>query len=63
MVDTSEFEDVKTRLAALENRHKIQKNDENRPTLRRATTPGGNNGNGNDNGNGDERPTLKRRDS
>ena len=63
MVDTSEFEDVKTRLAALENRHKIQKNDENRPTLRRATTPGGNNGNDNGNGNGDERPTLKRRDS
>jgi predicted Zn-dependent protease len=65
LVDTSEFESVKARLAALENRHKIQNNDEKRPTLRRATTPGGNdNGNGNGNDNKDDgRPTLKRRSS
>ena len=37
--DTSEFEDVKARLAALENRHKIQNPKDNRPTLRRATGP------------------------
>ncbi|HEU5336394.1 MAG TPA: M48 family metallopeptidase [Terriglobales bacterium] len=37
--DTSEFEDVKARLAAVENRHKIQNPKDNRPTLRRATGP------------------------
>ena len=37
--DTSEFEDVKARLAAVENRHKIQNPKDNRPTLRRAKGP------------------------
>ena len=51
--DTSEFEDVKARLAALENRHKIQNPNDNRPTLRRATGPNQKKDDG--------RPTLKRR--
>ena len=35
MVSTSEFDDVKARLAAIENRHKIQdkKEDKNQPSL------------------------------
>jgi len=53
-LDTSEFENVKARLAQIENLHKPSSPDElKRPTLRRASNP-----NGNDNG----RPTLKRRD-
>ncbi len=61
-LNTSEFEDVKERLAQLENRHKIDKNHGgDGPTLRRAshTDP---NDTGND-GDADERPKLKRRDS
>jgi len=53
IVDTSEFDNVKARLAAIENRHKIEdKKDGNRPTLRRAEKPKGQD---------DGRPTLKRR--
>ncbi len=56
VLDTSEFDAVKARLAALENRHKLDNNkNENRPTLRRADQ---NDGKSNDDG----RPTLKRRD-
>ncbi len=52
--DTSEFQEVKARLAAIENRHKLNdKEDQNRPTLRRAQN------NGKDD---DGRPTLRRRD-
>ena len=51
IVDTSEFENVKARLAASENRHRIQDHHENRPTLRRAQKPGD-----------DQPPVLKRRD-
>jgi hypothetical protein len=61
VLDTSEFEEVKSRLAALENKHKIQdQKDANRPTLRRASVdnPSGTN-NGKDD---DQRPVLKRRD-
>ncbi|MDT8067726.1 MAG: M48 family metallopeptidase [Terriglobia bacterium] len=36
IVDTSEFEHVKARLAALENRRKLQSPKDHRPTLRRA---------------------------
>jgi len=61
-VDTSEFEQVKARLAALENRKKITPDkDENRPTLRRTTGPDDNNKDGNGKSD-DDRPTLKRRD-
>jgi predicted Zn-dependent protease len=52
--DTSEFEDVKARLAAVENRHKIQNPKDNRPTLRRTTGP-------DDQKKDDGRPTLKKR--
>jgi predicted Zn-dependent protease len=64
IVDTSEFEHVKARLAALENRHKLQNDKDNRerPTLRRATADNpqedGSSGSKTD----DDRPTLKRND-
>jgi predicted Zn-dependent protease len=61
IVSTSEFDQVKARLAAIENRHKVDEDKTNKPTLRRTatntTSKDGNNGN-----NGDDRPTLKRRD-
>jgi beta-barrel assembly-enhancing protease len=61
IVTTSEFDDVKARLAAIENRHKvIDQKDANKPSLRRASTSDGN-GNGGDQSD-DDRPTLKRRD-
>src|SRR5499427_5098733 len=68
VVNTSEFNDVKGRLAMLHNRRKIdQKDDPNRPRLRRA--PGSGTGPVDENEDGtkpktdqDERPTLKRRD-
>jgi len=66
IVDTSEFENVKARLASLENRHKVQdqKTNGDRPTLRRATAdnPSQDNGNGSSGSSGDDRPTLKRND-
>jgi beta-barrel assembly-enhancing protease len=61
-VDTSEFEDVKTRLAALENRHKV--NDDHGgsgPTLRRATHAD-NTDAGQNSDDQDQHPTLKRHD-
>jgi len=61
-VTTSEFDDVKTRLAALENRRKmIDPKDSSKPSLRRAST----NKSGSDSSSstsGDDHPTLKRRD-
>jgi len=65
IVDTSEFQLVKGRLAALENRHKLQndKDNKDRPTLRRATADNpSTNGNGSGTQNDDDRPTLKRSD-
>ncbi len=54
ILDTSEFENVKARLATLENRHKLQNpQDSRRPTLRRAENPSDDNG---------KPPVLKRRD-
>ncbi len=62
MVTTSEFDDVKARLARLENKRKINdKKDGNKPTLRRA---GGSNSDPNKPDTttaGDDRPTLGRR--
>ena len=68
VVNTSEFNDVKGRLAMLHNRRKIDTNvDPSRPRLRRA--PGSTTGPVDENDDGtkpktdqDERPTLKRRD-
>jgi predicted Zn-dependent protease len=66
IVNTSEFNDVKARLAMLHNRRKVDtKDDPNRPRLRRA--PGTGTGPVDDNADDkqkpdqDERPTLKRR--
>ncbi len=58
--DTSEFQMVKARLATLENRHKVEDQKENRPTLRRTTADSsqGDTTKTND----DDRPTLKKRD-
>jgi hypothetical protein len=63
VVNTSEFNDVRARLAMLHNRRKPEADDPNRPRLRRA--PGsGTGGTVDDPGqkpDSDERPTLKRR--
>jgi beta-barrel assembly-enhancing protease len=65
VVNTSEFNDVKARLAMLHNHRKIDNNqDPNRPTLRRAPGSGGTVGDGSQTGSdsdSDDRPTLKRR--
>ncbi|HXP15626.1 MAG TPA: M48 family metallopeptidase [Terriglobales bacterium] len=62
VVSTSEFDDVKSRLAAIENRHKIldKKEDRNKPSLRRTSTADKNGRD--DKTTDDDRPTLKRRD-
>ena len=67
VVTTSEFNDVKNRLAMLHNRRKVDTEDPNRPRLRRA--PGSGNGPVDVDEDGkkpktdsDERPTLKRRE-
>jgi beta-barrel assembly-enhancing protease len=63
IVSTSEFDDVKSRLATIENRHKVvDEKDGNKPSLRRTTASdktGGTDSGGNSD---DDRPTLKRRD-
>ena len=61
VVTTSEFNDVKLRLAAMHNKRKVDNQDLNKPTLRKA--PGaGSPGDGKDKGGSDDdRPTLKRR--
>jgi hypothetical protein len=62
MVTTSEFDDVKTRLARLENKRKINNGkDGNKPTLRRASSGSGNNDPNNPANSTDDRPTLGRR--
>jgi predicted Zn-dependent protease len=60
MVTTSEFDEVKTRLAAIENKHKLNDDkDANKPTLRRTSST---DKNGTDDKTTDDgRPTLKRR--
>ena len=60
VVSTSEFDDVKSRLAMIENRHKVVDDKEgNKPSLRRAST---NDKSGKDDKTADDdRPTLKRR--
>jgi len=62
VVSTSEFDDVKARLAAIENRHEIQnkKEDPTKPTLRRTSSTDKNGRD--DKEDDDDRPTLKRRD-
>ena len=61
IVSTSEFDDVKSRLAVIENRHKvIEEKDGSKPSLRR-TSSSGKTSSGSDKSD-DDRPTLKRRD-
>jgi predicted Zn-dependent protease len=62
-VDTSEFQDVKERLAQLENRHKIDNSHGgDGPTLRRAAHNDPNDTAAGSDSEPDEHPTLKRRD-
>jgi len=59
VVTTSEFDEVKARLAAIENKHKvIDEKDANKPSLRRTS----NTTDKSDTKTDDDRPTLKRRD-
>jgi len=62
VVSTSEFDSVKARLAALENRRKLTEDNVNgsKPTLRRTAQTGDKTGDGKSSD--DDRPTLKRRD-
>jgi predicted Zn-dependent protease len=60
VVTTSEFDDVKSRLAALENKHKLlDQKDSAKPSLRRTSNTGDKSDDKKDD---DDRPTLKRRD-
>jgi len=60
IVTTSEFEDVKARLAAIENKHKVlDQKDASKPSLRRTANTDDNNGKTQSD---NDRPTLKRRD-
>jgi predicted Zn-dependent protease len=65
VVNTSEFNDVKGRLAMLHNHRKVETEDPNRPRLRRApgtgTGPVDENSDDKQKPDQDERPTLKRR--
>ena len=65
-VTTSEFDDVKARLARIENKRRLIDNkDGKKPSLRRASNAPDDSGNtqaSGTNGDGDDRPTLHRRD-
>jgi len=63
-VTTSEFDDVKARLARIENKRRlVDTKDKNRPSLRRASTTGdGTTAQPSDTSNTDDRPTLHRRE-
>ena len=63
IINTSEFDDVKSRLALIENRRKmIDSDNKDRPTLRR-TTADNSKKTGKSGSDDDDRPTLKRRDN
>ena len=63
IVTTSEFADVKARLASLENRRKVvDDKGGNKPSLRRASTTDKSTDKSGDKGGDDDRPTLHRRD-
>ncbi len=60
VVTTSEFDEVKARLGAIENKHKLlDQKDSSKPSLRRTSNPSDTSG---DSKSDDDRPTLKRRD-
>jgi predicted Zn-dependent protease len=61
-VTTSEFDEVKSRLASLENRRKpLDIKDSTKPSLRRASSTGDNTGKDGTTSGDDDHPTLKRR--
>jgi Peptidase family M48 len=67
LVTTSEFDDIKARLARIENKRRLtDTKGVTRPSLRRASTSTDDSGNdtsqAGDNGNGTDQPTLHRRD-
>ena len=63
IVSTSEFDDVKSRLATIENRHKVvDEKDGSKPSLRRTTASDKTSGTDSGGNSDDDRPTLKRRD-
>jgi predicted Zn-dependent protease len=60
IVTTSEFDEVKARLASIENKHKLlDEKDANKPSLRRTSNTSDKSSDGKSD---DDRPTLKRRD-
>jgi len=63
VVNTSEFDNVRARLMAMENRHKIDDKDANKPRLRKKPGTGTTAGDesGGQKSDEEERPTLKRR--
>jgi predicted Zn-dependent protease len=62
-VTTSEFDDVKARLARIENKRRLTDSKDNKkPSLRRASTGDPNSQTGDSSSNGDDRPTLHRRE-
>jgi hypothetical protein len=70
VITTSEFDDVKARLARIENKRKLRDGqNEKKPSLRRASTSPNANGQNDpnnpnaQNGSDDDRPTLHRRDN
>ena len=63
ILDTSEFDSVKARLATFENRKKmIEDQDQNKPSLRRTQTADNKSGQKPGDKTDDDRPTLQRRD-
>jgi len=60
LVSTSEFDDVKARLSAIENKHKLQDAKDDKPSLRR--TKADSKTNDPNAKTDDDKPTLKRRD-
>jgi hypothetical protein len=64
VVSTSEFDDIKSRLARLQNKRKVDGNkDGNKPTLRRTSTSNNDpNSTQDKTSSGDDRPTLGRRE-
>jgi beta-barrel assembly-enhancing protease len=65
IVTTSEFDDVKARLARIENKRKLKDGqNSNQPTLRRANTSNNDSSSSSDpnSSQGNDRPTLQRRD-
>jgi len=60
---TSEFNDIKARLAAIENKHKVDdSNNPNKPSLRRGQGQASSKDKDGNQKQDDDRPTLKRRD-